>query len=217
MRPITRSEAREIDRIATEELRIPGIVLMENAGIGIARIAREMLGEGAGTVCVYCGPGSNGGDGFAAARHLHNAGIRVVLRVIAPEAAYRPGSDPAVQHAIVRAMGLELRHDADGEPGELAIDALFGVGLSREVEEPYRAAILAMNRGSAPVLAVDIPSGLDADSGRLLGVGVRATVTASMAAPKRGLFLGSGPAHAGAVRVVELGIPPERIARVAAD
>jgi hydroxyethylthiazole kinase-like uncharacterized protein yjeF len=211
MKALTRLQARALDRIASEEFHIPSILLMENAGIGVARLARRMLRRGAGLVRVFCGPGGNGGDGLAAARHLHSAGIPIRVHLLAPEAAY--SGDAGVNLAIVRAIGLELVRGPAPGPAALVIDAIFGIGLARPIAGPMREAVEAVGRCGAPVLAVDIPSGLDADTGLPLGYAVRADVTATMAAPKRGLLVGEGPAHAGRVRVVDLGIPPECLKR----
>lgn len=214
MEALTRLQARALDRIATEAFHLPSIVLMENAGIGVARIARGMLRRGRGVVRVFCGPGNNGGDGLAAARHLHNAGIRVLVHLLAPEAAY--SGDAGVNLAVVRAAGLEVVRDPAPGPAALVIDAVFGTGLDRPIVGPMREAVAAVAACEAPVLAVDLPSGLDADSGLPLGCAVRADVTATMAAPKRGLLVGEGPAHAGKIRVVDLGVPPECLRRALA-
>jgi NAD(P)H-hydrate epimerase len=166
-------------------------------------------------VAVVCGPGSNGGDGLAAARHLANRGIDVRLHLALPADAYRDGSDAATNLAIVRAMGIAVAEGGSlGRPA-LVIDALLGTGLSRDVRDPLRAAILEINAAGCPVLAVDVPSGLDANTGRVLGAAVRATVTATMVAPKVGFRLLDGPAHVGDVVIVDIGVPPAVVRRVA--
>jgi NAD(P)H-hydrate epimerase len=211
---LTREQSREIDRIATEELRIPSLLLMENAAIGVANAALA-LGEINGIVAVICGPGNNGGDGLAAARHLSNRGVPVEVHLALPADAYRDGSDAAVNLAIVRAMGLPLHEGFDlGRPA-LVIDALLGTGLVRDVREPFRTAIAQINNAGCPVLAVDLPSGLDANTGEARGEAVRATVTATMVAPKEGFARKDGPAHVGRVVVVDIGVPPSVLERVA--
>lgn len=214
---LTREQSREIDRIATDELRIPGLLLMENAAIGIASAALALGGRN-GHVAVVCGPGSNGGDGLAAARHLKNRDVDVRVHLVLPADAYRDGSDAATNLAIVRAMGMPLREDlALGRPA-LVIDALLGTGLVRDIREPFRSAVAAINDAQCPVLAVDVPSGLDANSGEVRGSAVRATVTTTMVAPKVGFSRKDGPLHAGRVVVVDIGVPRsivERVARVA--
>jgi NAD(P)H-hydrate epimerase len=211
---LTREQAREIDRVAMEELKIPGIVLMENAARGIAEIARPEAGDG--PVAIVCGPGNNGGDGLAVARHLANAGLSVRVHLVVPAEAYRDGSDAAMNYEIVRRMGLPLREDLGLLDAALVVDAIFGTGLSRDVREPFRTAISAINDAPGRVLAVDLPSGLDANTGHVLGVAVKAAVTATMVAPKAGFRLGAGPSHIGTVVAVDIGVPPAVVARVTA-
>jgi len=215
VRALTREQIREVDRIATEELRIPSLLLMENAAIGIAAIALGMGPFGSGRVAIVCGPGNNGGDGLAAARHLSNRGLDVRVHLPLTADAYRDGSDAATNLAIVRAMDIPLLEDLQFESPALVIDALLGTGLVREIRDPFRAAVAAMNDSGCPVLSVDLPSGLDANTGQVLGSAVRASVTATMAAPKVGFETREGPAHVGRVVVVDIGVPPSLLERVA--
>lgn len=205
-----------MDRISMDELFIPGIVLMENAARGIARVALSRLIGRPGPVAVVCGPGNNGGDGLAAARHLANAGADVRIQLVVPAEAYREGSDPAVHLAVARAMGLPLRDGLDLGDAVLILDGIFGTGLSRRVRPPFGAAIDAINDAPGAVLAIDLPSGLDANTGAVLGVAVRADATATMGARKVGFTLGEGPRLVGEVEVIDLGIPPSVIERCAA-
>jgi hydroxyethylthiazole kinase-like uncharacterized protein yjeF len=215
MRIVTREEMRAIDRWAIEMVGIPSIVLMENAGRGLAEIVKERLRGRAGDgILVVCGAGNNGGDGFVAARHLANAGLRVALALAGPEAAFdRPG-DAGVTYRVVRALALPCRAVSSGgdlramaRDSSCVVDALFGTGLTRPVEGLHRELIEAINGAGCEVVAVDIPSGLDADSGRPLGAAVRAAATATMAFPKAGFFVADGPSCCGAVQVVDIGIP----------
>ena len=202
-----------MDRIAMEELHIPGIVLMENAARGIAQVALRRLEGRSGPVAVVCGPGNNGGDGLAAARHLANAGADVRIHLVVPAAAYREGSDPAIHLAVARAMGLPVRDDLELDDAGLILDGIFGTGLTRGVRPPFGSAIEAINGAGSPVLAIDLPSGLDANTGAVLGAAIRADVTATMGARKVGFALGEGPAHVGEVEVIDLGIPPTVVER----
>jgi NAD(P)H-hydrate epimerase len=215
MPELTREQAREMDRIAMEELHIPGIVLMENAARGIAQVALRRLEGRPGPVAVVCGPGNNGGDGLAAARHLANAGRDVRIHLVVPAEAYRRGSDPAIHLDIARAMGLPLRDDLELSGAGLILDGIFGTGLTRTVRPPFGSAIEAINGAPAPVLAIDLPSGLDANTGAILGAAVRADITATMGARKVGFTLLEGPGLVGQVEVVDLGLPPSVIARCA--
>jgi len=211
---LTRNQAREIDRIAMQEYEIPGIVLMENAARGIAEVAADMVPAG-GTIAIVCGPGNNGGDGFAAARHLANAGRLPRLHLTVPPEKYPAGSDPAVNLEITRAMGIAVRADLELSDAALVLDAVFGTGLQREVRGSFRKVLKAIRDATRPVLAVDLPSGLDADTGEILGVCVRADVTATMVAPKVGFRTAHGPAQVGRVEVVDIGAPAAILARFA--
>lgn len=206
MRPISREEARDYDLRCEREWGIPGLILMENAAIGIAR---EILASSLppGPAAIVCGPGNNGGDGFAVARHLALRGVETRLHLLVPEDAYREGSPAAIQLRIARSMRIPRLSGLSFEGAALVVDAIFGTGLAREVREPYRGAIRAINESGRPVVAVDLPSGLDANSGRPLGLAVRATLTVTMVAPKLGFYLADGPAHVGEVRVVGIGAP----------
>ena len=214
MGDLTREQSRRVDQLAMEELGLPGIVLMENAARGLASIALEMAADRDGTVGICCGPGNNGGDGLAVARHIANAGraVRIHLAV----AGYPEGSDPAVHLGVVRAMRLPIESGPPSGEAVLWIDGLFGTGLTRAVEGTFRTAIEALNSSEAPILAIDIPSGLDADTGWPHGTAVRATVTGTMVAPKVGFRRGDGAVYTGTVRVVDIGVPPGLIERVTA-
>lgn len=216
MPELTREQAREMDRIALEELKIPGILLMENAARGIAGVALRRLAARPGPVAIVCGPGNNGGDGLAAARHLACAGAEVRIHLAMPPEAYREGSDPFVHLMVARAMGLALREDLELAGAALVLDGIFGTGLQREVRPPFTAAIEAINAAGAAVLAIDLPSGLDANTGAILGTAVRADVTATMGARKIGFARGAGPGLVGQVEVIDLGIPASVIERARA-
>jgi NAD(P)H-hydrate epimerase len=209
MRHVTRDEIREIDRTAIEDYGMPGVILMENAGRGAADCASEMLGGSTGPALIVCGSGNNAGDGLVVARHLHNRGVRVTLALLA--APEKIGGDARVNLDIIQRMKLDIRpvqpEDLPLDEPALIVDALLGTGLSGEVREPYASAIKAMNAAGRPVLAIDIPSGLDADSGRVLGQCVRATRTATFALPKVGFTLDAGPDMTGRVTVVDIGVP----------
>lgn len=201
---------------------------MENAGRGVADVVERLLTR-PDPIVILCGTGNNGGDGFVAARHLHNAGHDVRLGALGPA---RPGSDAAVNRAICERMGLDVlscmealastspstipvpvpSHVAPTSPGPAVIvDALLGTGADRapegELLDVIEAINLAAQRG-AVVVAVDIPSGLDADTGRVLGsTAVHATVTATLAALKPGLLGPPGSDFCGAVECLEIGLP----------
>ena len=200
--------------MAIEELGLPGLILMENAARGVAEVALSLRNLAPGPIVVACGPGNNGGDGFAVARHLTNEGLAVGMLVVPAPGDYAAGSDAAINLEASRAMGIPLVTAAALTPASLIVDALFGTGLDREVREPYAGLIRRINATGAPVLAIDIPSGLDADSGEVLGAAVVARHTATMVAPKTGFARAQGRKHVGRLHVVGIGTPPELLDRV---
>ena len=217
MRPMTRTEVRGLDAKAIDEYGIPGVVLMENAGRGAAEAVIEMLScIDAPRVAILCGKGNNGGDGFVMARHLHNRGIPVET-FYTGRAAEAGDGDGALNMRVVLNMGLPFEEVTTAEETaalggrlsayDLIVDALLGTGLTGEVREPLRSLIDAINTCGRPVLAVDIPSGLDCDEGRSLGVAVRATRTVTFAATKVGFTQSEGREHCGPVTVVDIGAP----------
>ena len=221
----SREQIRQLDRRAMEEYGIPGVVLMENAGRGAADAACAMLGNPAKKrVVIFCGKGNNGGDGCVIARCLYNGGARVDIVLTCPVAEIEPESDAGINLAIVRNMGLHPIV-ADSEAGrtsaaglakqaDLIVDALLGTGLSGEVREPHRSLIRLINAHDKPVLSVDIPSGIDANTGRVLRAAVRAARTGTFVLRKNGFDLAEGPAHVGEVTVVDIGVPFDLIEEV---
>lgn len=211
-------EAREYDRTAIGRFGIPGILLMENAARGCALAAREMLGDAGGAVFVCCGPGQNGGDGYAIARMLAGWGIEIgIFALGAPPEA----SDAGVMRGIAMRLGLpvhpieELAARAAGRRPALVVDALFGTGLARPLEGDALRAVRAINACGARVLAVDLPSGLDGDLGEPRPECVRADLTVTMVARKTGLCAPGASRWTGACRVVDVGGPAVSDARPA--
>lgn len=211
-RPVAADAARDLDREAQEAHGVPSLVLMEHASVGIASLTTLLAGD-RGRVVVLCGPGNNGGDGYGAARFLASWGFPV--RVLACSRR-TPPRDDAAREVAWSALNVE-REDVWEDPGRVAgalqmadvvVDALFGVGLDRDLEAPFPDWIRAVNAADCLRLAVDVPSGLDSDTGRPRPVAVRADVTATMAMPKAGLLMpGSGAEHAGLVVEVDIGLP----------
>jgi NAD(P)H-hydrate epimerase len=217
---LTRAQIRAVDRIAIEEYGIPGVVLMENAGAGATRL---LLEERPRSVGVLCGPGNNGGDGYVVARHLANAGVAVIVyEYVEPE---RSRGDAGIMRTIVRRMlergvtGLACRECwSEGpdrfEDHDWIVDGLLGTGFEGEVREPLASALRAANESPARGFALDLPSGLDADTGEASGVVFQAERTATFAATKRGLRTLSARDRVGRVDVVSIGVPPELLERV---
>jgi NAD(P)H-hydrate epimerase len=205
----TRALARAYDRHAMVVSRIPGIALMENAAAGCARIALGMVDANARPrVLVACGSGQNGGDGYGVARHLADAGCAVEIVFVGIP---KEGTDAAVMRS--RAEGITMRPfgDASASDGfDLVVDALFGTGLDRALAGDALACVRWINAQPAPVLSIDLPSGMDCDSGLPMPECVRATVTATMVAPKAGFELHGARACVGRVAVVPIGGPDPR-------
>jgi len=217
----TRDEIRAFDRYAIEALGVPGIVLMENAGRQIAEAARAMLaGRAKSRVVILAGPGNNGGDGFVVARHLAMAGIRAEVALLAPREKNVGDADTNLR--VLEAMGFQVRVLAVkveamlGElrpilaEADLVVDGLLGTGTRGEIREPYASAIGAINDARRPVLAIDIPSGLDPDTGKPLGPTVRATKTVTMAAVKVGFRKPGAAEYTGEVVLADIGVRFER-------
>jgi NAD(P)H-hydrate epimerase len=216
----TRSQVRDLDRRAIEEYGIPGLVLMENAGRGCAELLMRLNPEKKPTV-ILCGPGNNGGDGFVMARHLDNHGWEVDVRVFAANNGL--SADAAVNFEIVVESDIQFTQcypDSFGRPdihdqflrlsfnpAGWVVDALFGTGLSRPLAEPFGDLAALINTSGKPVLAIDIPSGLDCDTGEPLGPTVRATHTATFVAPKRGFLNPTSREWTGEVHVIDIGAP----------
>jgi NAD(P)H-hydrate epimerase len=207
-------QMQRIDAAAINDLGLPGVVLMENAGRETVRRLCRHFGEvGGKTIAVFAGPGNNGGDGFVAARHLQQLGARVT--VFLPQSAENIRGDAAVFFRIVVALGIPVRLLLDQDDVErldlascaLIVDALFGTGLRREITGHLALLVDRINGAECPVVAVDMPSGVDSDSGKILGRAVRAALTVTFAAAKPGHFVFPGRELAGAVEIADIGIP----------
>jgi NAD(P)H-hydrate epimerase len=201
---LSSAEARDIDRLTAERFAIPVSWLMEAAGWQVARHCR-------GRAYVVCGRGNNGGDGLAAARHLHRWGR--LAGVACTDAGALTG--PAAEQArALAALGVTVAPEPSIGDATLVVDALLGTGLARPAEGRMADWIGAVNRSGLRVVSVDVPSGLDADTGRAAGACVRAALTVTLGLPKPGLLAGDGPALAGEVWVADIGIPAEAYAAI---
>ena len=211
---LTREQVRAVDADAVERLELPSLVLMENAGRGATDVLVDRFAGRLERVVIAGGTGQNGGDGWVVARHLHGLGLRPLAILVGDEAKVR--GDARTNLDVIRALGIEVRvvpsDDASAlrEPfsaATLIVDALFGTGLDRPIEGGYAEVVRAIGRAGAPVLALDVPSGIDANDGQVLGVAVGAAVTATFAAHKRGLHQHPGVDHAGEVVLCSIGVP----------
>ncbi|WP_017365873.1 bifunctional ADP-dependent NAD(P)H-hydrate dehydratase/NAD(P)H-hydrate epimerase [Methylococcus capsulatus] len=204
----TAAQVRAMDRHAIDRLGIPGLELMHRAGAAAFEALRRRWPE-AKTLSVVCGPGNNGGDGYVIARLALAAGFDVRAYPVGPVERLR--GDGAAAFAEYRnADGPLLNFIPPGfEGAEILVDALLGTGLDRDVTDEYAAVIDAVNDFPGKVVAVDIPSGLNADTGAVMGKAVRADLTVSFIGLKQGLFTGAGPAHCGEIVFDDLDTPPE--------
>lgn len=209
-------QVRQLDRLAIERWGIPGIDLMNRAGRGAFTVLRQAW-PSAPRVVVICGSGNNGGDGYVLARLAREAGSRVDLCV--PAGTGKPRGDALIAHDAWHAAGGVVHPFASAVLAEpcVVVDALLGTGLERDVDGEYAALIAAINAAEHPVLALDVPSGLNADSGMPMGAAVRADTTVTFVGLKRGLFTGRAPDYTGAVHFDSLGVPPEVYEQIIPD
>lgn len=221
MRVVTAAEMRSIDHRAGQAYGIPSIILMENAGIAVCRVALDMLRFPQGkVVLVVAGRGNNGGDGFVAARHLYLAGAKVkVVMVADPDSMI---GDARVNFDIWLRLGQKV-YDLQDRNGmqvlqlglmqaDLVIDAIYGTGFRGALKDKVRRIIELINESGKPVLAVDVPSGVEADTGKTNGLCVRAAKTVTFGLPKLGLVLDPGASFAGEVQVEGISLPPDLLA-----
>lgn len=212
-RVLSRDESRRFDSVAAGCLQIPTLLLMENAGRGAAEAIMEQYGPA--SVVVVAGTGNNGGDGFVVARHLEMAKIPTHTFVVGE--VNRMTGDAAIMHRALVGMGASVRviaeptdlselREALGQT-QLAVDALFGTGLSRSIEGLLATVIDLINQASIAVVALDVPSGLDTDEGKVWGVAVRASTTVAFAHLKPIHFTAVGVEHSGNLVVRSIGVP----------
>lgn len=216
MKVATAEQMQELDRKAMETYRIPGIVLMENAGRGAAEAILSSFPDlRKKKVAVIAGKGNNGGDGFVIARHFMNRGIPVKVFLLTDPKSLR--GDAETNHYVFHRMKGEIlsipsskdyqKVKRELEKADLLVDAIFGTGLDAEVRGYYREVIDHLNTLHCPLVAVDIPSGLNADTGKPLGAAIRATLTVTFGLPKIGLLISPGSDYTGTLKVVDIGIP----------
>jgi len=212
-RALTRDQVRDVDRRAIADYGLPGVVLMENAGRGAAE---QLVQLGiAGRVVICAGKGNNGGDGFVIARHLELRGVEATVLLfcepsdLTGDAAinYRV-LESAKQSLVVMGTSPDIAElDRQLSAADWVVDALLGTGTQGTVREPYLAAIAAINRARKKVLAVDLPSGMDCDTGQALGDCVRADHTATFVARKVGFDAPGADRLTGRVHVIGIGVP----------
>lgn len=212
---LTRGQVRQVDQLAVTKYRQVSITLMENAGRNAAEAIDRHYGP-AGKALIFCGPGNNGGDGFVIARHLHNRNWEVAVVLAGDPQRLTP--DAGANYAVVEAMGLPLTlaHEAEAQlaavqqiqPEHVVIDALLGTGFVGAVRSPTAELIAALNaRPHRALVAVDVPSGLNCDTGEPSNATVRADLTVTFAAQKAGFVLPAAAPYVGIVEVADIGVP----------
>lgn len=213
-RTLKAKDVMRLDQLAASQYRIPTLILMENAGRSIAHETLTLSKKG--LVVIISGNGNNGGDGFAAARHLANQdNTKVKIWIVGKPERFKP--DTVANYQMITAMHIptaffngtesvqQLKKDL--RSCSIVIDALFGVGLNRKLEEPYSSLVKMINHAKKPVIAIDVPSGLNADTGSVMGSCVKAHTTITLSAAKPGLYVNEGPAHAGNIKIADISIP----------
>ncbi len=216
MKVATAEQMQELDRKAIETYRIPGILLMENAGREATDVICTSFPDLRNKkVAIVAGKGNNGGDGFVIARHLMNRGIPVKVILLTDPKSLR--GDAEINHYIFQRMKGEVlpapsakeyqKMKRDIERADLLVDAIFGTGLDAEVRGYYREVIDHLNALRKPIIAVDIPSGLNANTGKPLGTAIRASLTITFGLPKLGLLLSPKTEYVGELKIVDIGIP----------
>lgn len=213
----TAVEMRTVDRLAVDEIGIPASVLMERAGLGAAGEVLQWF-PNQRRIAVVCGAGNNGGDGFVIARHLAAAGRQVHVLLVEAESKLR--REPKLFAGVLRQLGIPMERvnitawSSRLAAYDLVIDALLGTGASGAPRPNVEPVINAINSCGIPVVALDIPSGVDASTGEVHGIAVQADMTIAFHGPKVGLAIAPGRFHAGRVTALDIGIPPEVDAEV---
>jgi hydroxyethylthiazole kinase-like uncharacterized protein yjeF len=222
---LSRAQVRSIDQLAVARYGMVGLVLMENAGRSASASIDAAYGP-AGYAAIVCGTGNNGGDGCVIARHLHNRGWRVRLLMTGPEDRF--SDDTRANFRILTAMDLPVAIApkaaeqeawlAHVDPNCVFVDALLGTGFSGEVREPTATLIHQLNdHDKRAMVAVDVPSGLDCDTGEPSAATIRADLTVTFVARKRGFEVAAAGHYSGRVEVADIGVPKELVWAVAAD
>jgi hydroxyethylthiazole kinase-like uncharacterized protein yjeF len=218
MKVLNSEQMRRADNIAIKEMGIPGVVLMENAGRQVVEsIESFLLPAYPLKIAIFCGKGNNGGDGFVIARHLHNRGHYPEVFLLGSKGEIK--GDAQINMNIALKMGITIKEIKSGEEWkkllpplekyDLIIDAIFGTGLTTPVKDFYTDIINYINESEVMIAAVDLPSGLSADTGAIIGPSIIADMTVTFAYPKLALVLPPAEERAGKIFVADIGMPPE--------
>lgn len=214
---ITAQQMTEVDRLMIEDYHIQLIQMMENAGRNLAELARRMLGGSVNhkRIAVLCGAGNNGGGGMVAARHLHNWGAEIRFMLPAPEVKIKP--IPAHQYAILNRIGIADNKISEISLVDLIIDAMIGYGLIGDPAGEIGKWIRLANDSAKPILALDVPSGLNTTTGIPGNPCIHATATMTLALPKTGLMLNETKSYVGELYLADISVPPQLYTRLGID
>jgi len=216
---LTRDEVRSFDQWAINTLGISGVVLMENAGRTCAELIKEKLShKSKPKVCIFCGSGNNGGDGYVIARHLLNNSFNVVVVICADREKIK--GDAKINLDILENIGqtinvldlnssdvqVQLKNLASG--ADMIVDGLFGTGLTGHLDARYQLLINTINSLNIPILSIDIPSGLDCDTGKPLGASIKAAYTVTFVALKKGFTDKKAQDYTGQIYIASIGVEP---------
>lgn len=203
---ISSDEARQLDKIAVEKFSIPSIILMENAGKNTAEIILKEFHPR--QVAIFCGGGNNGGDGFVIARHLSNNDVKVKVFTVQKISKY--SGDALINLNIIQKIKIPVTYLSAQKikipKVDLIVDALLGTGAKGKIREPYKKIIQKINLAKIPIVSVDIPSGIDADTGKKQGIAVKSNLTVTMVAIKKGLRIHDGRKLSGKIIVTDIGL-----------
>ncbi len=226
MRLVKASEMQEMDRVSIHESGISGVVLMENAARGATRIFLEHFNPPPNSqILILCGRGNNGGDGYVMARYLHQKGLKVTVIVLSKMNLIT--GEALINLDIIRNMAIDVLETPDKKSFErvmdlvggcdFLIDGIIGTGLNSPVRDFFGEVIEAINGSAKPIMAIDIPSGLNADTGQIMGVAVKADLTVTFGFPKVGQVIYPGYDYVGRLARIDIGITDEAIAKVPAQ
>ena len=212
---VTAVQIQKLDEIAITQIGIPSLVLMENAGRLVSEEVLQhlrLIKKSKSQVSIICGVGNNAGDGLVCARYLMNREVKVKVFLIGKPQNFK--TDAAVNYQILKNLKVPIHWidsthpiEKDFKQSRIVVDAIFGVGLNREISDPFKSVIETINEAKRFVVSVDVPSGLDATTGKIYGVCVRASLTLTFTFPKKGFFIAEGSHYVGKIVVADIGIP----------
>ena len=218
---MSREQVREFDKWAINVLGVPGVVLMENAGRSCAELIKSRLSSiRRPKVTIFCGTGNNGGDGFVIGRHLLNSGFKVTVVIIGERSKIKGDAKTNLDILVQLGQPIEqLNFSADIQnqvkvfvaDADMVVDGILGTGLTGELSREYKTLIESINALKHPTLAIDIPSGLDCDTGKPLGAAIKATYTVSFVAVKNGFTASQAAEYTGEIFVASIGVEPDSI------